>query len=54
MQTLLVLLGLEIAKHNLFNTLEVCVKVDTTIYHAMEGYAVSAIATESKMKLTFY
>ena len=29
-------------------------QVDTTIYHVTKGYAISAIVTELKMKLTFY
>ena len=29
-------------------------QVDTTIYHVMKGYAISATVTELKMKLTFY
>ena len=28
--------------------------IDTTIYHVTKGYAISAIVTELKMKLTFY
>ena len=28
--------------------------LDTTIYHVRKGYAISAIVTELKMKLTFY
>ena len=28
-------------------------QVDTTIYHVTKGYAISAIVTELKMKLTF-
>ena len=36
-QTLPVLLGLEIAKHNLFNTLEVCVKVLFSLTYNLTG-----------------
>ena len=28
--------------------------LDTTIYYVTKGYAISAIVTELKMKLTFY
>ena len=42
------LVKLRISSHKLLR------QVDTTIYHVTKGYAISAIVTELKMKLTFY